>query len=145
GRLREPLVLKDAQGGFAGFSGYIWTISPEGNWRREPFLNRDVRQPDALGRLSGEELRALADALAEAHFLKLPPKLGDEPSVNPHIYELKFGQRESQLVLKTGDALPAIDPKDAEQRNVQQFIDIIRTIQRLTDAEEPPQPAGGDR
>ena len=29
GALRHPLVLEDSQGGFAGFSGYLWTIETD--------------------------------------------------------------------------------------------------------------------
>ena len=37
GKLSVTLSLKDAQGGFAGFTGLIWTVHPDGSWESDTF------------------------------------------------------------------------------------------------------------
>src|SRR5436309_13105397 len=79
GRPRHELVFIDSQGGFAGFSGQRWTIEPDGGWRREPFLNEKVRNAEAPGKLSANQLAAQADVLACEKLLELPKQLGRDP------------------------------------------------------------------
>ena len=50
GKLTATLTLKDAQGGFVGITGLVWTVRPDGSWGSET-----LHQPhDAQGRLAGQ-------------------------------------------------------------------------------------------
>ena len=46
GKLTATLTLKDAQGGFVGITGLVWTVRPDGSWDRKRFINRTMRMPD---------------------------------------------------------------------------------------------------
>lgn len=115
GKLRHDLVLKDAQGGFAGFSGQIITIEPDGSWRRQPFLNANVRKAEAEGKLESEKLTAVAAQLEKFDFNSLPEKMGKPTGVNPHVFTISFGKRAVSLTLAAGAELPKADDGDAPQ------------------------------
>lgn len=130
GRLVHALTIRDAQGGFAGFSGTLWTIDVGGSWSRAPFLNDDVRKPEGEGELSGEQLRALAAAFKKHALVDLPAKLGGEPMTNPRVITLTFGKLSSELVLGAGAELPADDDK-AIAEEVQRFAAIVNVVQKM--------------
>ena len=108
GQLKQELVLIEAQGGFAGFTGHRWTVAANGAWRRQPFLNEMVRKADVSGKLSSKQLVALADRLAREKLLDLPKQIGPDPMVNPKSFTLKFGKHETVLILMPGAPLPKI-------------------------------------
>ena len=37
GKLGESLTFKDEQGGFAGVTGSIWAVQPDGSWEHKRF------------------------------------------------------------------------------------------------------------
>ena len=127
GELRSALTFKDAQWGFAGESGYMWTVEPNGEWRRQPFLNEDARDADGKGKLSKEQLAQLAEVLAKAECVKLPKSTG-ETAVNPHIITLTFGEKTMALVLDPGQPLPEEDKEQAHTVE-QRFASIARWLQ----------------
>jgi hypothetical protein len=135
GRLAEELVIRDSQGGFAGFSGWIWTIEPDGGWRREPFLNEDVRKADQTGKLTAEDLAALAKDLEEHGLLKLPENIGGEPMVNPHVFTITFGKLQSQLVLGAGAELPEPEGK-GKPKGADRFAAIVRAVKARVEVKE---------
>lgn len=136
GTLRQPLVLRDAQGGFAGFTGWIWTIKPDGSWQRQSFLNEQVREADKSGKLSPEQLTALAAELAKQDLLKLPARIGGDPMVNPHIFTISFGEKQSQLVLGAGATLPDVDPRNPKLAAHNRFVILVQTVQTLLAGED---------
>ena len=129
GKLLHPVVLKDAQGGFAGFSGHIWTIEPDGAFRREPFLNRDVRKADLKGTFSAEQLATLSKHLATHDLSGLPEKIGRPIGANPHVFTLTFGRHQSTLTLAAGAPLPTADGQDAKSAEAR-FASIAQLLLR---------------
>lgn len=127
GKLRHALVMRDSQGGFAGFSGWIWTIEADGRWRREPFLNKTVRKADRTGKLDAKGLAALAAEMDRLKLLDLPRQLGGKAMVNPHVVTIGFGTFESKLVLGTGAPLPKADDKPTTP--TARFVAIVRYVQ----------------
>jgi hypothetical protein len=45
GKLQETLVFRDAQDGFAGVSGEVWTIDPGGRLSMARFFNEKTGTP----------------------------------------------------------------------------------------------------
>lgn len=135
GQFTQTLVFRDGQYGFAGESGMQWTIEQDGAWKRQPFLNQDVRDPEAHGHLSAEEIKSLAGILAKHDLLGLPAELGQKPGVNPHVFALMFGNEKRSLTAIPGGTLPESDaqrPDAPEQR----FAAIARAIMKsLTERE----------
>lgn len=136
GKLKHALTLKDAQGGFAGFSGHIWTIEPDGAWRRQPFLNQTVRDADQTGKFEPAVIKYLAEHLAEQNLLGLPKQIGKNIGANPHNFTLTFGDHESTMILPPGAEPPAKDPRNADSAE-QRFAALVRLLKRGMKGEAP--------
>ena len=106
GRLSATLTLKDGQGGFAGFTGSIWTVRPDGSWDRKRFINRTMRKADQQGKLTAKQLHSLADVLAHAQVDKLPHKMGKFRGANPHVVTLSWGKHQCVWTLPPGSPVP---------------------------------------
>jgi hypothetical protein len=103
---KEPLTLREEQGGIAGITGTLWTVEPSGQWRVARFRqNKDGTErltPLRSGELSPAQLEGLAKTLAAQDLVGLPDKMGREAKVNPHRITIKFGQKAATL-----EGLPA--------------------------------------
>ncbi len=126
GKLQSPLTLRDSQGGFAGYSGELWTITPDGHFTIAHFLNDKTDAPYWQGNLTQAELKSLAHALCTNHFLQLPASLGGEPKVNPHSLTLSFGTKQSTLVLPAEE--PTGNSTAANSRNFTKIVDALREL-----------------
>jgi hypothetical protein len=127
GKLRAALTLRDSQGGFAGYSGELWTISPDGHFTIAHFLNDKTAEPNWKRDLSPEQLKSLAQVLCRNHFLQLPNELGSKPEVNPHSLTLSFGKKQATLVFPAGD--PPHEITDPASRR---FIAIVSALRDLS-------------
>ena len=135
GTLTETLELKDAQEGFAGVSGEILTVEPDGTWRVARFLNDRVEAPHRQGQLSPEELKSLAEALAEQDFGELPSTVGEAPAINPHRIIVRFGEVDSTLLLEPGqDVSGSAAPRTGQASGPQaRLAAVVRTVRGLVD------------
>ena len=106
GKLPDTLTLQDGQGGFAGITGSIWTVRPDGSWDRKRFINARMNKPDQQGKLTANQLQALADVLAHAQAYKLPDQLGKFRGANPHVVTLTWGKRKCAWTLPPGSPMP---------------------------------------
>ena len=106
GKLTNTLTLKDGQGGFVGTTGSIWTVRPDGSWDRKRFINARIDKPDQQGKLTAEQLQALANVLAHAQIHKLPAQLGKLRGANPHVVTLTWGKRKCVWTLPPGSPMP---------------------------------------
>src|SRR5262245_44444635 len=113
GKLKETLEIRDLQGGFAGFTGKMWKIEPDGKWMMGSVFRLKVKDV-AQGKLSEKELADLAKELArfDASNLKDQGKV----TTNPHVVRIKWGKHEAALTLGAGQKLPAADAKTIEGR-----------------------------
>lgn len=133
GTLKHSLVLRDAQSGFAGESGQLWTIETGGSWNVSPFLNRNVRDATASGKLSQKQLREIADVLAKAKFNELPNRMGKFTGANPHTFSVKLGEKQVALVMRGGmPLLAAGEAKTAEQR----FAAVVNAVRSKLKSDE---------
>ncbi len=103
GKLRQVLEIRDVQGGFAGFTGKNWRITPDGEWTRARVFNQKL-DIEAKGKLPRDKLAALAKDLAQYDLdgLKNFGKVG----VNPHVVTIKWGNHQPALTLGAGQPLP---------------------------------------
>lgn len=109
--LAGKLTLKDAQGGFAGFNGWVITVNPDGAWERRPFsFTTKFKEPDRLGQLTPAQLGALAAKLKRAEIEKLPATLGKFQGANPHVVTLSYGEKSCVYSLSAGAPLPKAEP-----------------------------------
>ena len=97
GGLTATLTLKDGQGGFAGITGFVWTIRPDGSWDRKRITNSRMDKPDQQGKLTAKQLQSLVDILAHAQVHKLPARLGKFRGANPHLVTLAINKKEEAI------------------------------------------------
>jgi hypothetical protein len=99
--LKEPLILREEQGGYAGITGTVWTIEPSGQWRVARFSpNKDGTERLSTlrtGTLSPADLESLARTLDAQDLMGLPETTGPKAKVNPHRITLKFGRKTATL------------------------------------------------
>jgi len=134
GRLQSPFVFRDGQQGFAGVSGEIWTIGPQGHFTIARFLNEKIDAPYWEHDLTPDQLKGIAKVMAANNFCELPESFGVDSKVNAHLLTLSFGKKESTLALKPGEAVgtetipSANNPQSLAWRN---FVAIVLAIQEL--------------
>jgi len=134
GKLRSSLVLREAQQGFAGVSGEVWTIEPDGRFSIARFLNEKVDAPYWTRKLSAAECKGLARVLAARRFFELPDSLGSAAVVNPQLLTLTFGKKQSTLALVAGEEVTretAPPPSDPQVREWRSFITIVLAMHDL--------------
>jgi hypothetical protein len=105
GQLTQTLKISQKQGGFAGFTGFQYTIGPDGTWTSESIFNKKLT-PKANGKLSAKDLAKIAAILEKNEFGKLPAKSGVQPGANPHILTFEYGKQTAILV---GQSAPKLD------------------------------------
>ena len=132
GKLSGTLTLKDVQGGFAGFTGVIWTIRPDGSWDRKRIISRTTQKPDLNGKLSAKKLRQIADVLTHAQVDKLPARLGKFRGANPHVVTLGWGNRQCAWTLGPGMPVPKyLDQPFGKLTDEDSFAEISQTLGKL--------------
>ncbi len=136
GKLQSTLTLRDSQGGFAGYSGEVWTITPNGHFTIAHFLNDRIAEPRWQRDLSQSELKSLARVLCKSHFLELPDSLGSEPKVNPHSLTLSFGKKQTTLVLPAGKSSDEMTAPPENAQAWRNFAAVVKALQAL--AKNPP-------
>jgi hypothetical protein len=134
GKLTHTLKLEDTQGGFVGFTGSARIIEPSGEWRIERVGPPQVVTAELLseGKLTTNQLAALAHQLASLDLLNLPNELGSPPQANPHLKTISFGDKGTTWDTRKG--LPP--PEDPEAAAVARFIALELVIEFWTKAEE---------
>lgn len=108
GYLLHALEFTDSQTGFAGRSGSVLTLEPEGSWKYQTFLNDEKRPAERSGKLETEEIRQLVAVMVSVRFGGLKEKMGTSPQVNPHELSLKWGATVRTLTLRGGEVPPTI-------------------------------------
>lgn len=134
GNLQERLQFRDAQEGFVGVSGEIWTVEPSGRFSIARFLNEKTDAPYWERNLTPAELKDLAHVLAASNFLELPAFFGRDLKVNRHLLTLAFGKKKSTLVLNPGELVTekmTPPPGDPLATLWGKFISIVQAVQTL--------------
>ena len=132
GKLSATFTLKDGQGGFAGITGLIWTVRPDGTWDRKRFINRSMRKPDMQGKLTAKQQQSLADVLAHAQVDKLPPTMGKFRGANPHVVTLSWGKQQCEWTLPTGSPVPKYpDQPFGKLTSQDSFAEISQILRKM--------------
>jgi hypothetical protein len=103
GKLKHSLEILDVQGGFAGFTGTLLSVQPDGSWKRSSVFQKKSKLLNE-GTLSSKQLNELAAALAKYELLRLSD--AGKSGTNPHNVSLTFGKHTCELRLKAGEKLP---------------------------------------
>ncbi len=137
GRLSATLKLKDVQGGFAGFTGVIWTLHPDGSWDCKRIVGRATRKSDLTGKLTAKQLQQIADVLAHAQVDKLPGRLGKFRGANPHVVTLGWGKQQCVWTLPPGMPIPKYpDQPFGKLTDEDSFAQIAQALHKLLKAPE---------
>jgi hypothetical protein len=123
GTLKHPLEILDVQGGFAGFTGTLWSVQPNGEWKRSAVVQKKHKLQQE-GKLSPKQLRELATALARYDLLHLDDH--GRVSANPHNVSITFGKHSCEIRLGAGRPLP-----DPDESAAGRYGGILRAVQEL--------------
>ena len=100
-QLKHRLELRDEVSGFAGLSGRMWAVEPDGHWKLallQPAGSGKVKEVvQKSGQLKPDEIVSLAKDLAANDLAGLPGEHGESPRINPHRIVLKFGDKKVVL------------------------------------------------
>jgi len=129
GKLAHTLEVRDVQGGFAGFTGRLWTVEPSGRWTLARVMNRKT-EVEKKGELTKEELALLAKELARYDLAQLTSKAPGRPMANPHVVSIKFGKLDVSLTLGAGQPLPKPDPDNPKATIEGRFAGIANAVQQ---------------
>jgi hypothetical protein len=127
-----PLTLKEAQGGFVGMTGIVWSIRPDCTYSVSHFVNDKVQEPHLTGKLTPEQKAKLEAVLSEKAVAGLPAQVGEPAKVNPHRISLDYDGKTATLNLPPGttgaEALKASSPADPARR----LMEVSEAIKNIT-------------
>ena len=129
GKLAQPLVVRDVQGGFAGFTGREWSVDPSGAFTVAMVRNRkaDVVKK---GDLPPERLAALAKELSRCDAAKELAPARPFQGANPRVVSVKVGGKEFTLRLRGGQELPEPGPGKLPASEAEWFGVVVRAVQK---------------
>ena len=129
GKLAQPLVVRDVQGGFAGFNGTEWSVNPSGDYAVSS-VRRGKAEAQKKGSLRPRQLTTLVKALARCDAAKelTPAKAFD--GANPHVISVKVGERQFSLRLPPGAKLPKADPNKPPTSETEWFAAVLQTVEQ---------------
>jgi hypothetical protein len=125
GKLAQKLVVKDLQSGFAGVTGRVYVVEPSGEWTSGNQFQGKIKM-DMNGKLSAEEMKALAGQLAEFDAAGLESKKM-KVGANPKSVVVQWGDKEAVLVQQAGTPLAKADPATVEGR----YAGIVLAVRKL--------------
>ena len=126
GALKHPLEILDVQGGFAGFTGTLWSVRPDGEWKRSAVVQKKHKLQQE-GKLAPKQLHELAATLAKHDLLHLDDQ--GRVSANSHNVSITFGKHSCEIRLGAGKPLP--EPGDSVAGR---YSGIVRAVRELCKA-----------
>lgn len=129
-KLNAPLLFRDAQAGFSGVSGHLWTINSDGQWKHQTFLNETISEPEHSGQLTDAELQQVIAAIERARLFEMPATLGTVPEVNPHEFSIEYGNARTALRQTGGASLPDTSKLPADSP-LARFVALAWSIRQL--------------
>ncbi len=119
GNLTQELVVHETEGGGLASKSRRWTVKPNGEWE---LAVRDVGVVETKGKLSKEQLKALADDLVKYQMNTLPNRIPRKVPRGAKTYEVRYGSRQ----VTTTCVLPKPNGGTIEGR----YAGIIDTLER---------------
>ena len=133
GKLTEQLKVVQLQGGFAGFTGFQYTIAPDGSWTSESIFQQKA-MPKDKGKLSEKDLAKLAATLKKCDLANLPEKTDDKTVVNPFKITVEFGKQKAAWI---GQDRPKVDQTNLTATVDSRFAGVLEGVAGLL---TPPAP-----
>lgn len=140
GRLKHQVVLSEEQGGIAGPRVNDYVIEPDGSYTRRSYtryVNKDgdeERRAESTrrGKLTAEQLGAIARELASREFDKLPSTIGEEAKANPRSVTITVGlKRITHFGAPRDGGEPASGDDPSHPRS--RFAAVARAIRKAID------------
>lgn len=103
--LVHPLEVRLGQSGFAGVTGTIYEVEPDGAWSMASFVNETRRPPESTGTLDAEQLAALAELLHG----DIASDISAAPPVNPTLIEIRYGSETWTVAMPPGTEFSGCD------------------------------------
>lgn len=107
--LRDTLVVRLSQSGFAGETGTIYTVESDGSWSTRAFVNERVGEMQAEGVFTDEQLNELAGMVDTEVFADGEGSTRKAPDINPQGIRIEYGDRSVALALDAADEIVACD------------------------------------
>jgi hypothetical protein len=126
GKLTQPLMVRDLQSGFAGVGGREWKVELSGEWQMANVFQGKAKKVEQQGKLSPDELKALAAALAKYDVETLESKK-KSVGANPKSLVVRWGDKENVVIMNAGAEMPKEDPATLEGR----YAGIILAVRKL--------------
>jgi hypothetical protein len=136
GKLRHGVEFRDGQSGFAGLTGTLWRVEPDGAWTVAAFRDEAAQKKLRQGKLSEKQLAALAGHLAALDVTGLPKDLGSFTGANPHVFSLRFGERTATVTVAPGQALTETTLRGEVKAAWSRFVAAAALLQRWTAGDE---------
>jgi hypothetical protein len=127
-----PLVVKDLQSGFAGETGRVWTISPDGSYTVARQIGLKVLEPDQQGRLTPEQWTQLRTLLDRMAVMALPRQLGGEPQVNARRITISYGGMQSVLNLPPAGSDRGASRSAAGDNPTRLILELADNVKAMT-------------
>jgi hypothetical protein len=99
----KTLEVRVLQSGFAGITGTIYRIEPNGEFVARNVINEVEGEIIKSGQLNLEEMNAIAETLRDTDVEALPPATEIPVPVNPAMIELRYGDKTHLATLPAGD------------------------------------------
>ena len=133
GHLIGELEFRNAQSGFVGITGTVWTILPDGAIEGSRFINDTVLSPYKLCQLKRHDLATIANSLSQGNFIELPSEIASQPTVNPHHITIRLGEKSSTLKLQPDETIKnALQARRNQGETLQAgFLNIALKINQL--------------
>jgi hypothetical protein len=127
------LVLKDIQGGFAGETGLVWTIAPDGSYTVARQIGLKGLDPHKQGRLTPEQQARLKELLDRMTAAAPREQLGSGPQVNARRITLCYGGKQSVLSVPPGGGDPSTMRADAADGPIRRMLELVDDLKAILD------------
>ncbi|MFS4439552.1 hypothetical protein ACMA5I_15195 [Paracoccaceae bacterium GXU_MW_L88] len=120
--LKAPLTVTTAQEGFAGVTGTIYKVQPDGQYEVADFVGEQEDPPRAQGQLSEEDMQRLAEVLDA----DLATGTEEAPPINQSFIVVDYGSQSWTVSLAPGAAVEECDDESEAGCDVQGVASALR-------------------
>ena len=110
--LKNPLIVRISQTGFAGTTGTEYRLLPNGDYEVRTFVNDALGEPVKTGSLQPETFFPISQEVAGIDMETLAPRTEAYEGVNPSMVEITYGSSTSAAIMppgyNIGEACPAV-------------------------------------
>ncbi len=127
--LKNPLVLRLSQTGFAGVTGTEYTLMPNGDYEIRTFVNDQFGDTVQTGQLQPETLFPISQEFTAADMKALPSRTIGYEGVNPSTVEITYEGNTAAAIMPPGYAFGEACP-DKSNQALCRFLELAGTVQK---------------